>query len=418
MSEAHLDHRGRPVVAVTGMGIKCPAGTTVDSVWAAMLAARSTAQRITRFDPSPLAVQFACEALAFDPSAYFDTKEVRRADRGTQLAVGAATDALADAGALDADPARVGVIAASGVGGLETFQDQFFTFFSKGPDRVSPFFIPMMMPNASAGTISIRNGFTGPALCVATACAAGTNGIGEATRMVQNGTCDVMVAGGTEACIVPLAIAAFSRMGALSKRSDAPQEASRPFDADRDGFVLGEGAGFLVLERLDHALARGARVYGTVAGYGTNADAHHITAPSPGGTGAAACMQLALDDAGLSPADVGHVNAHGTSTPLNDAAEAVAVEKVFGDKAVPVTSNKGVIGHLIAGAGAVEAVVALKAAREGVVPPTANCTRPDPELAVDVVTGSPREIGRGRPVLSNSFGFGGHNASLVLVPQV
>ncbi|MFZ4585712.1 MAG: beta-ketoacyl-ACP synthase II [Acidimicrobiia bacterium] len=418
MSSETLDHRGRPVVAVTGMGIKCPAGLTVDEAWASMLAAESKAARITRFDPSPLSVQFACELTSFDASEYFDVKEIRRVDRCTQFAVGAATDAIADAGELGADPARVGVIAASGVGGLETFMDQFETYFTKGPDRVSPFFIPMMMPNASAGTISIRNGFTGPALCVATACAAGTNGIGEAVRMIQNGTCDAMVAGGTEAAIVPMALAAFGRMGALSKRNDSPTTASRPFAADRDGFVMGEGAAFFVLERLDHAQARGARIYGTVAGYGANSDAHHITAPSPEGTGATSCIQSALDDAGLSATDIGHINAHGTSTPLNDAAEAEAVAKVFGERSVPVTSNKGVIGHLVAGAGAVEAVIAMKSAYEGVVPPTANTDACDPELAIDLVTGTAREITKGKAVLSNSFGFGGHNASIVLVPQV
>lgn len=414
---ASVDHQGRPRVAITAVGIKSPAGLDAETAWETVLAARPTAARITRFDPSPLAVDFACEVLGFDVEDYVDKKEARRLDRVTALSVGAATDAIAAAGNLDADPARVGVMASTGVGGLETFSDQFGVYFGQGPDRVSPFFIPMMMPNASAGLISIRNGFTGPALCISTACAAGTNAIGDGARLIRDGTCDVVVAGGGEAPLVPLAIAAFARMGALSKRNDDPAGASRPFDATRNGFVMGEGAAFLVLEQWDHAVARGAEILGEVAGYGRNADAHHITAPSPGGAGAAACMQLALDDAGLSASEIGHVNAHGTSTPLNDAAEADAVQKIFGERGVPVTSNKGVFGHLIAGAGAVEAVFALLAARRGVVPPTANTTEVDPELAIDLVTGSPREIAAGRPVISNSFGFGGHNASLVIVPH-
>jgi 3-oxoacyl-[acyl-carrier-protein] synthase II len=255
-------------------------------------------------------------------------------------------------------------------------------------------------------------GWTGPNLCVATACAAGSNAVGEGVRLIRDGTADVVLAGGAEAVITPIAISAFARMGALSGRHDEPERASRPFDVDRDGFVMGEGAAFVVLERLDRALARGADIYGEVTGYGRNADAYHITAPSPGGSGAAACMQLALDDAGLSPAGVGHVNAHGTSTPLNDVSEAEAIVKVFGDAPPPVTSTKGVIGHLVGAAGAVEVVASFLALRDGVVPPTANHERTDPEIALDVVAGSARE--RQGPVLSNSFGFGGHNATLVL----
>lgn len=412
-----VDHKGRPRVAITALGTKNPAGLDVESSWERVLEGRSAAARIARFDPSPLAVDFGCEVVGFNAEDYVEKKEARRLDRVTALSVGAATDAIAAAGDLGADPARVGVMASTGVGGLETFSDQFGVYFGQGPDRVSPFFIPMMMPNASAGLISIRNGFTGPALCISTACAAGTNAIGDGARLIRDGTCDVVVAGGGEAPLVPLAIAAFARMGALSKQNDDPSHASRPFDTTRDGFVMGEGAAFLVLEQWDHAVARGAEILGEVVGYGRNADAHHITAPSPGGAGAAACMQLALDDAGMNPSDIGHINAHGTSTPLNDAAEADAVRKIFGERTVPVTSNKGVFGHLIAGAGAVEAVFALLAARRGVVPPTANSTEADPEMAIDLVMGEPREIEVGRPVISNSFGFGGHNASLVIVPH-
>ena len=273
----------------------------------------------------------------------------------------------------------------------------------------------MMMANATAGTVGLKMGWTGPNLCVTTACAAGSHGIGEGALLIRHGAADVVLAGGTEACITPLAMSAFGRMGALSSRVDDPRHASRPFDPDRDGFVMGEGAGFLLLEEWDHAVARGARIWGEVLGYARTSDAYHITAPAPGGAGAAACMLGALADAGLEPPAVAHVNAHGTSTPLNDASEASAVTKVFGERAVPVTSGKGVTGHLVAGAGAIEAVAAFLALRDGVVPHTANHEREDPDLAIDVVSGSPREVAPG-PVVSNSFGFGGHNASLVLGP--
>jgi 3-oxoacyl-[acyl-carrier-protein] synthase II len=274
----------------------------------------------------------------------------------------------------------------------------------------------MMMANATAALIGMKFGWTGPNFCVATACAAGSHGVGEGARLIREGSADVVLAGGSEAAVTPIAIAAFARMGALSGRHDAPELASRPFDIARDGFVIGEGAAFLVLERWDRAVARGARIYGEVAGYGRNADAHHITAPSPGGVGAAACMQQALDDSGLTPSEIGHVNAHGTSTDLNDLAEAQAIRKVFGDDAPPVTSNKGVLGHMIAGAGAAEAVASMLSIRDGIVPPTANFENLGDDIALDVVAGSVREIGP-QPVISNSFGFGGHNASLVLTPS-
>jgi 3-oxoacyl-[acyl-carrier-protein] synthase II len=274
----------------------------------------------------------------------------------------------------------------------------------------------MMMPNATAGVISMHFGWTGPALCVATACAAGTNAIGEGVRLIRDGSSDVVLAGGAEFPITPITIAAFARMGALSSRHDDPEGASRPFDADRDGFVIAEGGAFVVLETLERATARGAHIYGEVAGYGRNSDAYHITAPSPGGQGAAACMQQALDDAGLAPGAIGHVNAHGTSTELNDASEAEAVRKVFGDDPPVITSNKGSMGHMIAAAGAAEAVAALLSIRDGIVPPTANLEHVGDDIGLDVVAGAPREIGA-KPVVSNSFGFGGHNATLVLIPS-
>jgi 3-oxoacyl-[acyl-carrier-protein] synthase II len=416
MSPALLDHRGRTRVAVTGMGVKTPAGIDLDSFWQTVRAARPTAATVPRFVEAGLPVTFACTVPdAFDPEAYFGPKDVRRQDRVAHLGFAAAADAIEDAGELSADPERCAVIAASGIGGLQTLEENARIYFEKGASRVSPFFVPMMMPNATAGVVSMRYGFTGPALCIATACAAGTNAIGEGARLIRDGCADVVVAGGTEFPLTCITLAAFSRMGALSTRNDDPARASRPFDAARDGFVIAEGAGFVVLEPLERALGRGVHVYGEVAGYGRNADAYHITAPSPGGAGAAACMQQALDDAGLGSADIGHINAHGTSTELNDAAEAEAIRKVFGDGSPPVTSTKGVFGHMIGGAGAAEAVVALCSIRDGVVPPTANFEQLGADIDLDVVSGSPREIGPA-PVVSNSFGFGGHNATLVLTP--
>ena len=406
------DQEGRARVVVTGMGVKTPAGTDVDTFWQRLRSGAATARTVAGFDPSALPVRIAGEVPDFDPVPYFGPKESRRQDRVTQLGFGAAADALDDAGELGADPSRCGVIIGTGVGGLQTLEENERVYLEKGPARVSPFFVPMMMPNATAGVVAMQLGWTGPNLCVATACAAGAHAIGEGVRLIRDGAADVVMAGGTEAAVTPITIAAFARMGALSTRNDDPERASRPFDADRDGFVIAEGATCVVLESLERARARGATVYGEVAGYGRNADAYHITAPSPGGAGAAVCMQLALDDAGIEPSAVGHVNAHGTSTELNDAAEAEAVRKVFGDSPPPVTSTKGVTGHLIGAAGAAEAVAALLAVRDGVVPPTANLEQLGDDIELDVVADSPREIGT-KPAISNSFGFGGHNACLV-----
>jgi 3-oxoacyl-[acyl-carrier-protein] synthase II len=406
------DQEGRARVVVTGVGVKTPAGTDVDTFWERLRSGIATGRTIESFDPSELSVRFAGEVLDFDPVPYFGTKESRRQDRVTQLGFGAAADALDDAGELGADPSRCGVIIGTGVGGLQTLEENERIYLEKGPSRVSPFFVPMMMPNATAGVVAMQLGWTGPNLCVATACAAGAHAIGEGLRLIRDGAADVVMAGGTEAAVTPITIAAFARMGALSTRNDEPERASRPFDVDRDGFVIGEGATCVVLESLERARARGATIYGEVAGYGRNADAYHITAPSPGGAGAAVCMQLALDDADIATSAVGHVNAHGTSTELNDAAEAEAVRKVFGDSPPPVTSTKGVTGHLIGAAGAVEAVAALLAVRDGVVPPTANLEQLGDDIELDVVADSPREIGM-KPAISNSFGFGGHNACLV-----
>jgi len=403
-------------VVVTGMGVKTPAGLDLGDFWAALLAGRSTAAPITRFDSSNLPVGFACEVAAgFDPVAYLGPKEARRADRVAQLGFAAAADALADAGDTNVDPARCGVVVGTGIGGLETQEREEHVMFEKGPARVSPFLVPMMMPNATAALVGIHHGWTGPNLCIATACAASAHAVGEATRLIREGSADMVLAGGSEAVITPVALAAFARMGALSSRSDDPAGACRPFDSGRDGFVMGEGAAFLVLEDADRAEQRGARIYGEVLGYGRNADAFHITAPAPGGGGAVACMELALADAQLPASAIGHINAHGTSTPLNDAAEAEAVLKVFGGTAPPLTATKGVTGHLLGAAGATEAVAALLAIVHGVLPPTANHAQTDPDVDIDVVAGAARDLAAA-PVLSNSFGFGGHNASLVLGP--
>ena len=414
-SNPYLDHKGRPRVVVTGIGVKTPAGNDVETFWANILAGRSMADQIEMFDTSELAVSIGCEVKDFDPEPYFGAKESRRVDRFTQIGYAAAKDALDDAGEIGADPARCAVVTGTGVGGIWTYEDQFTVTRSKGYQRVSPFFVPMMMANACAGTISMNFGYTGPNVNVTTACAAGSHAVGEALRLIWDGTSDVVCAGGTEAGMTPMTVSAFARMGALSTRNDDPKAASRPFDKDRDGFVMGEGAAFMIMERMDLAVARGATIYGELLGYGRNADAYHITAPSPGGVGAAACMQLALDSAGLAPGDIAHINAHGTSTPLNDSGEAEAISKVFGEAAPPVTSTKGVTGHLIAAAGAVEAVISLLAARDGKIPPTANYVEGDEGATIDVVHGAPREFTPG-PVLSNSFGFGGHNAAVIIAP--
>jgi 3-oxoacyl-[acyl-carrier-protein] synthase II len=408
-------------VAITGMGVVSPAGNDLAATMAGVVAAKATAAPITLFDATNLPVGFACEVTGLDVDGRIGAREARRIDRSGHLALVAAADAIADAGlgADDADRDRVAVVAGSGVGGLSTLEEQVRLHAErgreKGPRRVSPMTVPMMMVNGPAALVSIAHGFTGPSLCVATACATGANAIGEACRLLRDGTADVAVAGATECAITPTAMSGFANMGALSRRSEDLGTASRPFDVERDGFVMGEGAGFLVLETWEHAVGRGARIHGELLGYGTTCDANHITAPSEDGAGAAACLRLALASADLAPADVRHVNAHGTSTPLNDAAEARAMSAVFGPGAVPVTSTKGVMGHLIGAAGAVEAAVALASAVDGVVPPVAGTSEVDPEIDADVVVGAPRSIGRG-PVVSTSFAFGGHNAALVLTP--
>jgi len=385
---------GRSVV-ITGLGAVTCCGVGVDALWEQLLHPTLSGER---------------RVPDFDPSVWLGPKEARRMDRFAQMSVAAAELARADAGELDPDPDRSGVIFATGVGGFETLVQQVLVCDRKGADRVSPFLVPMMMANAGAANVSMRFGWHGPSEAICTACAAGTHAVAAAARLVATGRCDVAIGGGSEAAIQEVAIGAFSNMTALSTSG-----ISRPFDVRRDGFVIAEGAAALVLEDKERALARGARIYAEVAGAASTADAHHITAPEPEGTGAVACMELALEDAGLAPGDVGHINAHGTSTPLNDLAEARAIHKVFGDPGPPVTSAKGLTGHSLGGAGAIEAVASALTIFHGTIPPTAGLEELDPEIGLDVVAGAPRPF-TPAPVISNSFGFGGHNGCLVLVP--
>ncbi|MHB8295133.1 MAG: beta-ketoacyl-[acyl-carrier-protein] synthase family protein [Acidimicrobiales bacterium] len=382
-------------VAVTGLGVVSCAGIGKDAFWQGILGPAPSGER---------------KVGGFRGEDYFDPKSLGRVDRFAQMAMAAAQLALADAGSIGADPDRSGVWIGTGVGGLETLENQVIVNHERGSRRVTPFLVPMIMCNAGAGSVSIRLGWRGPCETTVTACAAGTHSVGNAARLVASGRCEVMLAGASEAPMTPVGMAGFKNMTALSRSG-----ISRPFDSGRDGFVIAEGAAVVVLEDMDRALARSAHVYAEVLGAASTADAYHITAPSPGGSGAAACMELALADAGLQPADVAHINAHGTSTPLNDRAEADAITKVFGAPGPPVTSIKGVIGHSLGAAGAIEAVACALTIDKGLIPPTAGLVDQDPEIGLDVVTGEPRRFTPG-PVLSNSFGFGGHNGCLVMGP--
>jgi 3-oxoacyl-[acyl-carrier-protein] synthase II len=384
-------------VAVTGLGVVGPCGIGRDSYWAGLLAPPPTGER---------------RVAGFDPEPYFESpKDARRTDRFAQFAIAAAAEATAQAGELGADPDRVGVQLGTGIGGLETLEEQCEVYLEKGARRVSPFLVPMIMANAASAALSMRYRLRGPCETTVTACAAGTHAIGNAARLISSGRCDAVLSGGSEAAVTPVALAGFGNMTALSSTGT-----SRPFDATRDGFVMAEGAAVLVLEELSHARARGATILAEVLGAGSNADAHHITAPSPGGSGAVMCMELALADARVRAEDIAQVNAHGTSTPLNDAAEAEAIVKVFGAPGPPVTSTKGITGHALGAAGALEAAAVVLSFQHALIPPTAGTTARDPELApIDLVVGEARPWEPG-PTLSNSFGFGGHNGCLVLAP--
>lgn len=403
---------GRRRVVVAGVGPVSPVGIGREDVWNGLIAGRSGIGPIEGIDASDLPVKLAGEVRDFDPAAFMDRKQVRRTDRFVHFAVAAARLAVEDAGEPAADPARTAVVFSTGIGGLITLTEQHRILLERGPERVSPFFVPGIMPNAAAGQIAMELGYTGPNTCVTTACAAGAHAVGEGFRLIQHGIADVCIAGGTEAVITPLALAGFAQAQALSPNPD-PDTASRPFDANRDGFVLSEGACALVLEDAERAAARGARVYAEVAGYGASADAHHVTQPEPSGTGAIHAIEAALADAEETSDAVDYVNAHGTSTPLNDVAETRALRKVFGEHAdrVMVSSTKSMTGHLLGAAGALEAAVAALAIWSGRVPPTIHYETPDPECDLDYVPNESRKADV-RLALSNAFGFGGHNAVL------
>ncbi|HVB11331.1 MAG TPA: beta-ketoacyl-ACP synthase II [Bacillota bacterium] len=405
-------------VVITGMGAITSLGEGADVLWSAMLGGRSGIGPLRRLDAAGCSCQIGAEILEFDPARWLPKKELRHMDRFAQFGAAAARMAVAESGldmeACDRD--RVGVTFGTGIGGMETFVEQFQILLERGPDRVSPFFVPKMIANMAAGQISILLGARGPNETLVTACASSANAIGDAFRLIQRGDADVMITGGAEAVFTKLTFAGFCAMRALSTRNDEPQRASRPFDADRDGFVLGEGAGAVVLERLDHALARGAKIRGELIGYGMAADAYDVVHPAPGGVGAARAMRAALADAGLQPADIDYVNAHATSTHAGDREECRALQTVFGDHLpkLPVSSTKSVTGHLLGAAGAVELIASALAVETGWLPPTVNFERPDPDCPIDCVPNTPRRAPEARVALSNSFGFGGQNACLLV----
>ncbi|HEV2359050.1 MAG TPA: beta-ketoacyl-ACP synthase II [bacterium] len=404
-------------VAVTGLGVISPIGTGADEFWNAMMEGRSGVRRITAFDPAPFESQIAGEVPDFDATAYLDRKDVRRNDRCAHFAVAASRMALDDA-RLQVTPALrddLGVVIGTGSGGAITWEAQHQLLLERGSGRVSPFFVPMMMHNGAAAVVSMLIGARGPNFSIASACATGGHAIGEAMRKIQRGDATAMLCGGTEAALTPLSLAGFCAEKALSTRNDAPEKAVRPFDLHRDGFVMGEGAGVVVLEAWEHAERRGARIYAELAGYGASADAFHITQPDPEGEGAALAMRRALRDAGLAPHEIGYINAHGTSTPLNDKFETIAIKRVFGDAAprVPVSSTKSMTGHLLGAAGGVELIAAVLAVARGWLPPTINYETPDPDCDLDYIPNVARAA-RITTAMSNGFGFGGHNSILIV----
>ena len=403
-------------VVITGLGAISPLGLNVENTWKALLEGKSGVALITHFDTGEHKTKFAAEVKDFDPIALFGRREARRMDRYVQFALAASLQAVADADleitAENKD--RIGVLIGTGIGGIETLLKQAEVMAKRGASRVSPFLIPMMLADSGPGQVAIHLGVRGPNMSVVTACATGSNAIGEAAEIIRRGSADVMIAGGGEASIVKLAMAGMNSIGALSLRNDEPERASRPFDKNRDGFVMGEGAGVLILESLEHAQARGARILAELSGYGTSDDAYHISAPAEGGEGAALCMQIALKDAGLTVDDIGYINAHGTGTKLNDKGETAAIKSVFGERAyqIPASSTKSMTGHLLGASGALEAIFCTKALNESIIPPTINYETPDPDCDLDYVPNEARNL-RFDHALSNSFGFGGHNATLI-----
>jgi 3-oxoacyl-[acyl-carrier-protein] synthase II len=402
-------------VVVTGMGAVTPVGIDVPTTWNALVHGCSGVATVERFDVSDLDVRIAGEIKNFDPTDYLDKKEARRMDRFLQLGMVAAKEAVRDA-QLSIPPEmaeQTGVVVGSGIGGISTIVDAAITLHTRGPDRVSPFVVPMMLPDMLSGLIAIETGAKGPNFAVSSACATAGHTIGESAELIRRGDAEVMIAGGGEAPVTRIGLAAFDSMRALSRRNDEPRRASRPFDKDRDGFVLSEAAGIVILESLEHAQRRGARIYAEIIGYGATGDAYHITAPSEGGEGAARAMRIALKKADLAPSDVGYINAHGTSTPYNDRTESQAIRSVFGEHPPPVSSTKSMTGHLIGASGAVEAIICIKAILEGCLPPTINYETPDPECDLDYVPNEARTA-HVDAALSNSLGFGGHNTALIV----
>jgi 3-oxoacyl-[acyl-carrier-protein] synthase II len=403
-------------VVITGMGLVCPLGLDTATTWKGLISGKSGIDYITLFDASSMKTKFAGEVKGFEPTNYVDRKEARRMDRFAQLAVAASREAVANSGLEIGhhNYDEIGVIIGSGIGGLTTLFEQIKILLEQGPDRVSPFLAPMMIADIAAAQVSIILGIKGPNFCTTSACSSGSDAIGAAYEIIKHDTAQVMLAGGTESIINPVGITAFNALKAISTRNDAPQQASRPFDAERDGFVISEGACVLVMENLDHARRRGANILAEIIGYGATADSYHITQPMENGAGAAKAMQIALNKAGLAPTEIDYINAHGTATPLNDTMETRAIKTVFGDYAykVPISSTKSMLGHMIGGAGASEALICIMVIRNGIVPPTINLTHPDPECDLDYVPNVARQA-RVSTTLSNSFGFGGHNSVLI-----
>lgn len=408
---------GRARIVITGIGALTPLGNDVESSWTSLISGGSGAGPITHFDHSEYSVHFACELKDFDPTEWIEHKQARRMDRFAQMVVGAARQAQADAGLeIEKESDRIGASVATGIGGLQSYQDCYDTLLERGPSRVNPFSIPAIIPNMGAAWVSMQLGTKGPLLSQCTACAASNMAIGESIDAIRLGRADVMLCGGTEAPVTEIGIAGFSAMRALSRRNDAPEQASRPFDAGRDGFVMGEAAAILVIESLEHAKARDAKIYAELLGYGISSDATHITEPDPTGENPARAMKMALTDAGVSPADIGYINAHGTSTPLGDASETRVIKLALGEeqaRATPISSTKGATGHTLGASGAVEAIFTTLAVQRGILPPTINYEDPDPECDLDYIANEPREADL-RYGMSNSFGFGGHNASIVV----
>ena len=403
-------------VVITGMGIVSPLGIGLDNNWQAICQGKSGIGPITKFDTTEYPAKIAGEVKNFDPELYIDKKDQKKMDVFIQYALAAGSMAIKQSGLIidESNADRVGVLVGSGLGGLQTIEKYHTLLLQNGPKKVSPFFVPMLIVNLAPGQISIYFGCRGPNSSVVTACATGNHSIGEASRIIQRGDADAMIAGGVESTITPLAVAGFCALKALSTRNNEPEKASRPFEKNRDGFVMAEGAGILVLENLESAKQRGASIFAEVIGFGCNADAYHITAPSPGGEGAARCMQIAIDDADIKPGDIDYINAHGTSTPMNDLSETIAMKTVFKDhvKNLPVSSTKSMTGHLLGAAGGVEAIFSILSIKHGIIPPTINYDEPDPECDLDYVPNVARKKDV-RIVMSNSFGFGGTNATLI-----